>query len=131
MTSPTINQMVDCWAIIYIAKFMFTDDTMQLDAIFSALSDKTRRAILLRLLEADMNVKDIASSYNMSLAAISKHIQILRRAGLITQQQKGRYKLCRLELDAFKPAAFWIESYGQFLDENFDALEHAIEQLEY
>ncbi len=106
---------------------MVDDPENRMDAIFAALSDRTRRAILLALLEGDQPVKTIAEPFNMSLAAISKHIQILAKSGLITQHKSGREKWCRLEHDAFKPAAFWIESYGQFLEDGFEILERALE----
>lgn len=106
---------------------MVDDPENHMDAIFAALSDRTRRAILLALLEGDQTVKTLAEPFETSLAAISKHIQILAKSGLITQHKSGREKWCRLELDAFKPAAFWIESYGQFLDDGFNALEKMIE----
>lgn len=110
---------------------MVENSEQRLDTIFAALSDTTRRTILLTLLEEDMTVQDIAQPFDMTLAAISKHIQILTKAGLITQTKIGRQRWCRLEVDAFKPIAFWIESYGQFLDDDFDALERVIElQLE-
>lgn len=78
------------------------------------------------LLERDLTVKELAEPFDMSLAAVSKHIQILARAGLITQNKSGREKWCKLELDALKPAAFWIESYGQFIDDSFELLEQII-----
>ena len=79
------------------------------------------------LLEGDLTVKDLAKPFEMSLAAVSKHIQILVKAGLITQHKSGREKWCKLELDALKPAAIWIESYGQFIDDSFELLEKIIE----
>lgn len=106
---------------------MVDNSDSHLDAIFNALSDRTRRQILLTLLEEDLTVNTLAAPFEMSLAAISKHIQVLTKAGLISQHRVGRNKWCRLEIDAFKPVAFWIESYGQFLDESFDALERVIE----
>ncbi|MBL4872240.1 MAG: metalloregulator ArsR/SmtB family transcription factor [Rhodobacteraceae bacterium] len=106
---------------------MVETSNVHLDALFGALSDQTRRAILLMLLEGDLTVKDIAAPFEMSLAAVSKHIQILAKAGLITQHKSGREKWCRLDPNALKPAAFWLESYGQFLDDSFDLLEQLIE----
>ena len=69
-----------------------------LDHIFAALADPTRRAILMMLLEDDMAVTDVAEPFEMSLAAISKHLSILSKAGLITQDKRGRVKWCKLEL---------------------------------
>lgn len=106
---------------------MVEDPEIRLDALFASLSDRTRRTILLMLLEEDMTVKDIAEPFDMSLAAISKHLQILAKAGLITQLKTGREKWCRLDIDALKPAMFWMESYGQFADDSFELLEQIIE----
>jgi DNA-binding transcriptional ArsR family regulator len=106
---------------------MVEDTNYRLDALFASLSDQTRRAILLMLLEGDLTVKEIAKPFEMSLAAVSKHIQILAKAGLLTQHKSGREKWCRLDVNALKPAAFWLESYGQFLDDSFELLEELIE----
>jgi DNA-binding transcriptional ArsR family regulator len=94
-----------------------------LDAAFSALADPTRRAILAMLLEDDMAVTDVAEPFDMSLAAISKHLGILSRAGLITQEQRGRVKWCKLEPDALRDASIWMQSFGQFEAVNLDAFE--------
>lgn len=102
---------------------MVDDQESRLDALFAALSDRTRRSLLLTLLEGDQMVKSLAEPFDMSLAAISKHIQILVNAGLVTQHKSGREKWCSLEMDAFRPAAFWIESYGSFIEDGYDALE--------
>lgn len=99
----------------------------KLDLLFAALSDRTRRSILLQLIEGDMTVKELAEPFEISLAAISKHIQILLKAELITQHKSGREKWCRLNEPALKPAAFWLESYGQFVDDGFEALEKVLE----
>jgi DNA-binding transcriptional ArsR family regulator len=109
---------------------MVENSNAQLDALFASLSDQTRRAILLMLLNRDMTVKEIAEPFEMSLAAVSKHIQILAKAGLLSQIKSGREKWCKLDTNALKPAAFWLESYGQFLDDSFDLLEQLIELQE-
>ena len=101
---------------------------IELNALFAALSDQSRRTILLMLLKNDMTVQDIAEPFNTSLAAISKHIQVLAKAGIITQTKVGREKWCRLNPDALKPAAFWIESYGQFVEDSFEMLEQLLLQ---
>ncbi|MBU2981613.1 metalloregulator ArsR/SmtB family transcription factor [Lentibacter algarum] len=94
-----------------------------LDNTFAALSDPTRRAILAMLLEDDMAVTDVAEPFEMSLAAISKHLTILTRAGLISQEKRGRVKWCKLEPDALKAASTWMQSFGQFEPVNLDAFE--------
>ena len=98
-----------------------------LDTIFAALSDPTRRAILTMLLEDDMAVTDVAEPFEMSLAAISKHLTILTRAGLISQEKRGRVKWCKLEPDAMRAAIIWIESFGQVEALNYDAFERFLE----
>lgn len=97
--------------------------TTALDLAFSALSDPTRRVILAMLLEDDMAVTDVAEPFDMSLAAISKHLAILTRAGLISQDKRGRVKWCKLEPDALKEASVWMQSFGQFEAINLDAFE--------
>ncbi|MEO0829550.1 MAG: metalloregulator ArsR/SmtB family transcription factor, partial [Pseudomonadota bacterium] len=76
-----------------------------LDIVFSALADPTRRTILRLLLEDDMAVTDVADPFEMSLAAISKHLTILTKAGLISQEKRGRVKWCKLEPDALRAAS--------------------------
>ena len=99
----------------------------ELDKVFSALSDPTRRQILVMLLEDDMAVTDVAEPFEMSLAAISKHLTILTRAGLISQEKRGRVKWCKLEPQALKDASIWMESFGQFESVNLDAFEKFLE----
>lgn len=95
----------------------------QLDITFHALADPTRRAILSMLLEDDMAVTDVAEPFEMSLTAISKHLGILSRAGLISQERRGRVKWCKLEPDALRDASIWMQSFGQFEAVNLDAFE--------
>lgn len=94
-----------------------------LDTVFAALADPTRRAILAMLLEDDMAVTDVAEPFEMSLAAISKHLAILTRAGLIAQEKRGRLKWCMLQPDALRDASIWMQSFGQFEAVNLDAFE--------
>ena len=102
--------------------------TATLDIVFAALSDATRRQILSMLLEDDMAVTDVAEPFDMSLAAISKHLGILTRAGLISQEKRGRVKWCKLEPDALRDASIWMQSFGQFEAVNLDAFEAFLEQ---
>ncbi len=95
----------------------------QLDAVFAALADPTRRAILSLLLEDDMAVTDVAEPFEMSLTAISKHLAILAGAGLISQQKHGRVKWCKLEPYALRAASVWMQGFGQFEPVNLDAFE--------
>jgi DNA-binding transcriptional ArsR family regulator len=101
--------------------------THNLDTVFAALADPTRRAILSMLLEDDMAVTDVAEPFEMSLAAISKHLRLLMRAGLIAQEKRGRVKWCKLEPDAMKTASVWMQGFGQFEPVNLDAFERFLE----
>ena len=99
----------------------------RLDTVFAALADPTRRQILTMLLEDDMAVTDVAEPFDMSLAAISKHLMILAAAGLISQEKRGRVKWCKLEPDALREASIWMQSFGQFEAINLDAFEAFLE----
>ena len=94
-----------------------------LDLIFQALGDGNRREILRMLLEDDMAVTDVAEPFEISLAAISKHLMILSRAGLIKQERRGRMKWCKLDPLGMKMASIWMEGFGQFENVDLEALE--------
>jgi DNA-binding transcriptional ArsR family regulator len=94
-----------------------------LDQIFAALADPTRRGILAMLLEDDMAVTDVAHPFDMSLAAISKHLKVLAEAGLIAQERRGRVIWCKLIPDAMRAATIWIAGFGQFEEMDLDAFE--------
>jgi DNA-binding transcriptional ArsR family regulator len=98
-----------------------------LDAVFAALADPTRRAILAMLLEDDMAVTDVADPFAMSLAAISKHLAVLAEAGLITRERRGRVIWCKLEPDAMRQASVWMQGFGQFEPVDLDAFERFLE----
>ena len=94
-----------------------------LDTVFAALSDPTRRAILAMLLEDDMAVTDVAEPFQMSLAAISKHLAVLWDAGLISRERRGRVIWCKLEPDALRAASVWMQGFGQFEPVDLDDFE--------
>lgn len=94
-----------------------------LDLTFAALADPTRRAILSMLLEDDMAVTDVAEPFEMSLAAISKHLGILGRAGLIVRERRGRVTWCKLEPGALRTASVWMQGFGQFDPVDLDDFE--------
>lgn len=94
-----------------------------LDLTFAALADPTRRAILSMLLEDDMAVTDVAEPFEMSLAAISKHLAVLAYSGLIAQEKRGRVKWCKLEPDALRSASIWMQGFGQFEPIHLDVFE--------
>tara|TARA_Y100000766_G_C18555434_1_gene435044 strand:+ start:181 stop:522 length:342 start_codon:yes stop_codon:yes gene_type:complete len=97
--------------------------THKLNQIFSALADPTRREILTMLLEDDMAVTDIAEPFDMSLAAISKHLIVLSNAGLILQERWGRVKWCKLDIEAMYTAFIWMQSFGKLNPINLDSFE--------
>ena len=99
-----------------------------LDIVFSALADPTRRAILSMLLEDDMAVTDVAEPFEMSLAAISKHLGVLTRAGLISQEKRGRVIWCKLEPEAMRDTSIWMQSFGQFEAVDRDAFERYLKR---
>lgn len=98
-----------------------------LDTVFAALADPTRRAILAMLLEDDMAVTDVAQPFSVSLAAISKHLQTLADAGLISREKRGRVIWCKLEPDAMRAATVWMQGFGQFDPVDLDAFERFLE----
>lgn len=101
---------------------------LPLDQIFAALADPTRRAILGMLLEDDMSVTDVATPFEMSLAAISKHLSVLAAAGLIRQEKRGRIIWCILDPDGLRAATVWMQGFGQFDPVDLDAFERFLDQ---
>ena len=99
-----------------------------LDIIFQSLADPTRRRILFMLLEDDMAVTDVAEPFEMSLAAISKHLGVLTRAGLISQERRGRVTWCKLEPESMREASIWMQGFGQFEALDLDAFEQFLER---
>lgn len=99
----------------------------KLDTVFAALADPTRRSILTMLLEDDMAVTDVAEPFEMSLAAISKHLGVLTSAGLITQEKRGRVKWCKLEPNALKEASVWMQGFGMMEGLDLDAFERFLD----
>jgi DNA-binding transcriptional ArsR family regulator len=93
-----------------------------LDNTFAALADPTRRAILARLAQGDTTVTDLAEPFNVSLPAISKHLRVLEKAGLLRQEKQGRVRRCYLVAEPLKDAADWIAHYKFFWEAQFDAL---------
>ncbi|HEY5615904.1 MAG TPA: metalloregulator ArsR/SmtB family transcription factor [Bacteroidota bacterium] len=98
-------------------------NTIDLDTLFSALSDPTRRAIVERLAEGEASVGELAEPFNMSLPAISKHLRILEEAGLLLRHKEGRVHHITLNSKPMKEAMQWIERYRQFWESRLDSLE--------
>jgi DNA-binding transcriptional ArsR family regulator len=102
----------------------------RLSATFAALSDPTRRAILARLASGETSVTELAQPFAMSLPAISKHLKVLERAGLIVRGREAQWRPCRLEAGPLKDAADWLERYRRFWEESFDRLEDYLKELQ-
>jgi DNA-binding transcriptional ArsR family regulator len=102
----------------------------RLDAVFAALADPTRRAILARLADGEASVTALAEPFKMSLPAISKHLKVLERAGLIARSRAAQWRPCRLEAAPLKDAAAWLERYRQFWEQSFDRLDDYLKKLQ-
>ena len=100
-----------------------------LSATFAALADPTRRAILAKLASGETSVTELAAPFDMSLPAISKHLKVLERAGLITRAREAQWRPCRLEAGPLKEAASWIEEYRRFWSPHLDALERYLDRM--
>src|SRR5882724_7710543 len=101
-----------------------------LDATFAALADPTRRAILARLASGEASVTELAEPFGMSMPAISKHLKVLERAGLIARGRDAQWRPCRLEAAPLKDAVDWLEHYRQFWDESLDRLDDYLRKLQ-
>ncbi|WP_437679157.1 ArsR/SmtB family transcription factor [Sorangium sp. So ce131] len=102
----------------------------RLDATFAALADPTRRAILARLAQGEASVMELAEPFDMSLPAISKHLKVLERAGLISRGRDAQRRPCRLEAVPIKEVAAWAEGYRRFWEERFNRLDEYLSELQ-
>ncbi|MGH2736680.1 MAG: ArsR/SmtB family transcription factor [Actinomycetota bacterium] len=103
--------------------------TEVLDARFGALADPTRRAILARLAKGEATVTQLAAPFTMSQPAITKHLKVLERAGLISRGRDAQRRPCRLRPEAIKDVAEWAEGYRKFWEESYDRLDEYLEEL--
>ena len=101
-----------------------------LSATFAALADPTRRAILGRLARGEASVNELAAPFRISLPAVSKHLKVLERAGLITRGREAQSRPCRLHAAPLKDADEWIERYRQFWEASFDRLDEYLKELQ-
>ncbi|HTQ75575.1 MAG TPA: metalloregulator ArsR/SmtB family transcription factor [Burkholderiales bacterium] len=101
-----------------------------LSATFAALADPTRRAILARLAGGETSVLDIAKPFDISLPAVSKHLKVLERAGLIERGREAQWRPCRLQAGPLKGVADWVEFYRRFWEESLDKLSSYLEELQ-
>jgi len=102
----------------------------QLDAMFAALADPTRRSIVAHLTKGEATVNELAEPFAMSLQAVSRHIQVLERAGLISRSRLRQTRPCRLELDAFRAATDWIDDQRRVWSERLDRLGQHLTDLQ-
>jgi DNA-binding transcriptional ArsR family regulator len=102
----------------------------RLNRTFAALADPTRRAMLDRLSRGEMSVTELAEPFDMSLPAISKHLKVLERSGLIARGREAQIRPCRLNAAPLKEVAEWIEHYRHFFEESFDRLDAYLNQLQ-
>jgi len=104
--------------------------TDTLSMTFAALADPTRRAILARLAEGEATVKELAEPFEMSLPAISKHLKVLERAGLITQGRKAQWRPCRLDAGPLQDVSEWVGQYQHIWEERFNRLDDYLRDLQ-
>ena len=101
-----------------------------LSSTFAALADPTRRAILARLTLGETSVTDLAKPFNMSMPAVSKHLKVLERAGLIARGRSAQWRPCRLDAGPLKEIAGWIEEYRRFWEQSFDRLDDYLREIQ-
>jgi len=101
----------------------------QLSTTFAALADPTRRAILARLASGETSVTELAKPFNMSLPAISKHLKVLERAGLIARGREAQWRPCRLEARPLEEATAWLERYREFWEASYQRLDALLDEL--
>jgi DNA-binding transcriptional ArsR family regulator len=104
--------------------------TDTLDSTFAALADPTRRAILARLARGEASVTELAEPFEMSLPAVSKHLKVLERAGLISRGRVAQSRPCRLEAGPLREVADWVEQYRRFWEQSFDRLDDYLHELQ-
>ena len=101
-----------------------------ISSTFAALADPTRRAILSRLASGEASVTELAEPFEMSMPAVSKHLKVLERAGLIARSREAQWRPCRLEAAPLKDVADWVERYRQNWEESFDRLDEYLQELQ-
>lgn len=104
--------------------------TDTLSAAFAALADPTRRAIIARLAEGEASVNELAAPFDMSLPAVSKHLKVLEKAGLISRGKEAQWRPAKLEPQAMKSIADWLEQYRRFWEKSFDRLDDYLQKIQ-
>ena len=102
----------------------------RLSTTFAALADPTRRAILARLVSGEASVTELAKPFEMTLPAISRHLKVMQRAGLIARSRQAQWRPCRLHAGPLKDLADWLEEYRRYWEQSFDRLEDYLRELE-
>src|SRR5512137_2332092 len=102
----------------------------RLSTTFSALADPTRRAILARLASGEASVTELAEPFEMSMPAISKHLKVLERAGLIARGREAQWRPCQIKAGPLKDVSDWVEHYRQFWEQSFDRLDNYLRELQ-
>jgi DNA-binding transcriptional ArsR family regulator len=102
-----------------------------LSTIFQALADPTRRAILARLADGEATVGELAAPFDMSLPAISKHLKVLQRSGLVEQGRQKQWRPCRLNVEPLRDVAGWLDRYHELLGERYDRLDEYLRELQH
>lgn len=105
-------------------------NTSNLDSTFAALADPTRRAILGRLALGETSVSELAAPFEMSMPAISKHLKVLERAGLIARGREAQWRPCKLQAGPLQDASVWIDEYRKFWEQSFDRLDNYLKTLQ-
>jgi DNA-binding transcriptional ArsR family regulator len=113
-----------------INQMVYQSPQDHLSATFAALADPTRRAILKRLATGEKSVTALAEPFEMTLPAISKHLKVLERAGLISRGRDAQWRPCRLSAAPLKDVADWVEHYRQFWEESFDRLDDYLKEIQ-
>ena len=104
--------------------------TDELSTTFAALADPTRRAILARLARGEATVTELAAPFDLSLPAISKHLKVLQRAGLIEQGRQAQWRPCRLKADGLRDVADWVDEYRRHWEASFDRLDEYLREIQ-
>jgi DNA-binding transcriptional ArsR family regulator len=124
-----------CLQVLYLTLWLFNlvvNNVMsdQITATFAALADPTRRAILARLALGETSVTEIAAPFEMSMPAISRHLKVLEKAGLISRGREAQWRPCKLKAEPLKQAADWLDDYRRFWEESFDRLDEYLKTLQ-
>ena len=114
----------------YLTSSDYMNSSDHLSSTFAALADPTRRAILARLAAGEASVTELAEPFTMSLPAVSKHLKVLERAGLITRGREAQWRPCRIEAGPLRDAVDWLEHYRRFWDQSLDRLEDYLDELQ-